>query len=96
MHKHALTHIHTHTHTHTLAVSRDGTARLWDCGSAHCLAKMASLNHPIHSCSLTSSEIVAQRNTTLAEGILYSAKFSRHMFFADWFGAAKIRHREKV
>ena len=58
----AHTHTHTHTHTHMLAVSRDGTARLWDCGSARCLAKIVSITHPIHSCSVTASEAVAKRN----------------------------------
>ena len=44
------------------AVSRDGTARLWDCGTARCLDKLTSIRQPINSCSLSASEVVAQRN----------------------------------
>ena len=54
----------THTLTRTSAVSRDGTARLWDCGSAKCLDVLTTIQQPIHSCSITASELVAQRNPT--------------------------------
>ena len=66
VHMHAHTHIHTHTRP---AVSRDGTARLWDCGSARCLAKVASIQHPIYSCSISASELVAKRNSVEPLGV---------------------------
>ena len=45
------------------ATSSDGTARLWDCGSAHCLATLADLGSPINACALASSVLVAEKNT---------------------------------
>jgi proteasomal ATPase-associated factor 1 len=45
-----------------VSVSRDGTARLWDCGTGRCLDKLTSIRQPINSCSLSASEVVAQRN----------------------------------
>jgi proteasomal ATPase-associated factor 1 len=47
-----------------ISVSRDGCARLWDCGSGRCLDKLASIRQPINSCSLSASQLVAQRNPT--------------------------------
>lgn len=36
------------------ACSRDGTARLWDCGESKCLAVLASCGCPINGCALAS------------------------------------------
>lgn len=49
---------------HNTAVSRDGTARLWDCGSASCLGTIASTDKPIYSCSISASDLVGKRNPT--------------------------------
>lgn len=50
------------------AVSSDGTARLWDCGSGRCLSTLAKVRCPINSCALAASSIVGERNTTPPTG----------------------------
>ncbi len=49
----------------TLAVSKDGKALLWDCGSSQCLATVASLSCEINACSLAvSTHLLADNGST--------------------------------
>ena len=50
--------------TYTAATSKDGTARLWDCGSASCVATLASIPCPINSCSLMSTTYLLSKTHT--------------------------------
>ena len=34
------------------ACSRDGSARLWDCGTASCLGVLAECSRPINACAV--------------------------------------------
>ena len=48
------------------AVSSDGKALLWDCGSAQCLATVATLTCEINSCSLAvNSSLVGNHASSL-------------------------------
>lgn len=39
-----------------ISSSRDGTARLWDCGMSTCLAVLADCGTPINGCSIGEAE----------------------------------------
>ena len=51
-----------------LAVSRDGTARLWDCGSASSIATLVSMSCPINCCRLLSTSYMLQSGSTTCAG----------------------------
>ena len=50
------------------AVSSDGSARLWDCGSAKCLATITNTQCPINACAVASSTTLANQNTAPPTG----------------------------
>ena len=50
------------------AVSSDGSVRLWDCGSAKCLATITNTHCPINACAVASSTTLANQNTAPPTG----------------------------
>ena len=56
------------------AVSSDGCAKLWDCGSGSCLGDVASAQCPINACALSTSAMMAEKNTTEPPGTLYATR----------------------
>ena len=53
---------------HFVAVSSDGTGKLWDCGSGSCIADLVSLQCPINACALAYSTAMAEKNTCQPPG----------------------------
>lgn len=45
------------------AVSSDGTAKLWDCGTGTSLATIATTQCPINACALHMCSLMASKNT---------------------------------
>lgn len=52
-----------------VAVSSDGSAKLWDCGSGSCIADLHSSQSPINACGLSTSAMMAEKNTTEPPGM---------------------------
>ena len=59
------------------ACSRDGSARLWDCGEAKCLAVVSKSDCPVNSCAL----MQLQEMKNGASDILHSKKINNHCIF---------------
>ena len=54
--------------SHSPAVSSDGSARVWDCGSAKCLATITNTHCPINACAVASNTALANQNTAPPTG----------------------------
>lgn len=53
-----------------LAVSSDGTAKLWDCGSAKCLDTLMTTGSAINACTLATDTSLLEKNGLPPEGEL--------------------------
>lgn len=64
------------TVSHLAAVSSDGSAKLWDCGSGSCITDLISTQCPINACALSTSAVMAEKNTTEPPGITNVGMYS--------------------
>ena len=63
------------------ACSRDGTAKLWNCGRGECDSTLIDCGSVINACSLCSQDLAAAKDRELPDGKVFFQLLSKFFYF---------------